>query len=171
MSKTSLSYLLNDDHVPVSLPIPRSPSPLKGGTRKPRPRKFFCDKCGFGFCTNSDLSKHRISVHLQLRPYACTACGKCFGEKSNATKHYRSVHERQRNAQCKTCGAVFAFRDGLARHVKLVHDGVRKFPCPVAGCSSDAFKQSAHLKKHLSAVHNITSTKRNSRKSAFKVRD
>jgi len=163
-TKFSVNYLLNSNDVPISL-VPatttrRYPIPATGGTRKPRPRRFVCERCDFGFYTNADLQKHIVSVHQKLKPYGCHVCGKRFGEKSNATKHYRSVHERQRNAQCGQCNATFAFKDGLARHVRLVHDGVRKFRCKVPGCTSDAFKQAAHLKKHYSAVHKIENSPR-----------
>ena len=103
-------------------------------------------KCNFRFYTNAAPEARHCVQHVNE---------KRFGEKSNDTKDYRSVHERQRNAQCTQCTAVFAFKDGLARHVKLVHDGVRQFRCKVPGCTFDAFKQAAHLKKNYSAVHKM----------------
>ena len=59
-----------------------------------RDKKFQCKDCGKGFKDNYCLGKHRMNVHLKLRPHKCRhdGCDVSFNDISNRNQHEKRVH-------------------------------------------------------------------------------
>ena len=52
-----------------------------------------CPDCGKGFIYSQILEKHRMSVHLKLRPYRCRyGCADSYNEVSNRNQHEKKKH-------------------------------------------------------------------------------
>lgn len=125
--------------------------------RRKRPESAPCEICGRVFGEAGALTKHRRVVHERVKNYVCTDCGRAFAEKSNMKKHRQAKHGEASNPlPCPDCDKVFYFSDALRRHINNCHLGLRPFACKVQGCNR-AFKQRAHLQKHLSGVHGLDS--------------
>ena len=59
-----------------------------------RDKRFQCIDCGKGFIYKDNLEKHKMNVHLKLRPYICRyeGCGVSFNDVSNRNQHEKRVH-------------------------------------------------------------------------------
>ena len=76
---------------------------------KEEDKKFICPECDKRFVTNHLMEKHRMSVHLKLRPYNCRyGCEFAYNDSSNRNAHERKTHgklfitaaeERERNKE------------------------------------------------------------------------
>ena len=52
-----------------------------------------CKDCGKGFLNLGKLNKHRMSVHLKLRPYNCRyGCDISYNDTSNRNQHEKKSH-------------------------------------------------------------------------------
>ena len=52
-----------------------------------------CQDCGKGFFNLDELKKHRMNVHLKLRPYKCRyGCDVGYNDRSNRNQHEKRVH-------------------------------------------------------------------------------
>ena len=56
-------------------------------------KKFQCQDCGKGFSDITKLNKHRMNVHLKLRPYECRyGCNISYNDLSNRNQHEKKNH-------------------------------------------------------------------------------
>ena len=56
-------------------------------------KKFICQDCDKRFLYSSKLDKHRMSVHLKLRPYKCRyGCEFAYNDICNRSAHERKTH-------------------------------------------------------------------------------
>ena len=56
-------------------------------------RTVQCPECGKGFTGKAPLDKHRMSVHLKLRPYKCRyGCDFAYNDYSNRNAHEKKTH-------------------------------------------------------------------------------
>ena len=56
-------------------------------------KRAVCPECGKGFDGNYSLNKHRMNVHLKLRPYRCRyGCDIGYNDSSNRNCHERKKH-------------------------------------------------------------------------------
>ena len=60
---------------------------------KEEDKKFICPECDKRFVTNHLMEKHRMSVHLKLRPYNCRyGCEFAYNDWSNRNAHEKKTH-------------------------------------------------------------------------------
>ena len=64
-----------------------------------RDKKVQCKDCGKGFKDKHCVEKHRMNVHLKLRPHMCRYDGCCtrFNDVSNRNQHEKRVHGAVQN--------------------------------------------------------------------------
>ena len=56
-------------------------------------KKHQCQDCGKGFHSKNLLEKHRMNVHLKLRPYKCRfGCDFAYNDLSNRNHHEKKQH-------------------------------------------------------------------------------
>merc|ERR1712126_319616 len=56
-------------------------------------KKFQCQDCGKGFISALKVEKHRMNVHLKLRPYNCRyGCNVSYNDTSNRNQHEKKTH-------------------------------------------------------------------------------
>jgi len=56
-------------------------------------RRYQCVECGKGFDDNWNLQKHRMNIHLKLRPFQCRyGCADRYNDISNRNKHEKKKH-------------------------------------------------------------------------------
>ena len=56
-------------------------------------KKHQCQDCGKGFNCSSQLEKHRMNIHLKLRPYNCRyGCDISYNDTSNRNAHEKKTH-------------------------------------------------------------------------------
>jgi len=56
-------------------------------------KKYQCDQCGKGFPEMGKLEIHKMSVHINARPYECRyGCGAACNDKGNRKKHEVTKH-------------------------------------------------------------------------------
>ena len=57
-------------------------------------KRFQCIDCGKGFIYKDSLEKHKMNVHLKLRPYICRydGCDVSYNDASNRNQHEKRVH-------------------------------------------------------------------------------
>ena len=56
-------------------------------------KKYQCQDCGKGFSELGKLDKHRMNVHLKLRPYNCRyGCNVSYNDTSNRNHHEKKTH-------------------------------------------------------------------------------
>ena len=112
------------------------------------PRKFYCNKCDFHCCFQSELDSHKIS-HWEKPSYQCMypKCGRWFKCKGELTLHveihnklwydcskcdfstklvkYLKEHEKSHKKElpysCDLCGQRFLWRSGVKRHKEKDH--------------------------------------------------
>ena len=66
-----------------------------------------------------------VSNQRERTDYVCDICSRRFNENSNLQRHKRSVHSDNEQYQCSVCFARFNRPDSLQRHLKL-HTRKRK---------------------------------------------
>ena len=60
---------------------------------KDEEKMFQCPDCGKGFTKLYALDKHKMNVHLKLRPYKCRyGCTFAYNDISNRNAHERKTH-------------------------------------------------------------------------------
>ena len=60
-----------------------------------KPKDFKCETCSKGFWNKTALEKHKMNVHLKLRPYKCrygVGCEFAYNDTSNRDAHERKKH-------------------------------------------------------------------------------
>ena len=56
-------------------------------------KKFQCQDCGKGFTSSTGLERHRMNVHLKLRPYECRyGCEFRYNDFNNRNAHEKKTH-------------------------------------------------------------------------------
>ena len=56
-------------------------------------KKHQCPDCGKGFLDSGKLNKHKMNVHLKLRPYNCRyGCNISYNDLSNRNQHEKKTH-------------------------------------------------------------------------------
>ena len=104
-----------------------------------------CDACGKFFSRRSHLVRHKVTVHLKLKPYMCKECGKCFLQKQHLEQHMRHhTGYSVRTYLCQVCGKTFLSGAGLYMHKRL-HTGHKVYECDV--CRKE-FPMRANLINH-----------------------
>ena len=104
---------------------------------------FYCDKCDFHCCFQSELDSHKIS-HRERLSYQCMypKCGRWFKRKGELTlrieihnklwydckkcdfstklvkylKKHEKSHKKELPYSCDLCGQRFLWRSGVKRH-------------------------------------------------------
>ena len=112
------------------------------GTKK----RHNCELCGKNFIDNSQLIRHKETVHEGIKKFSCEFCQKNFGAKSALKRHVNSVHN---GFKCEICGQNYSEEHRLIRH-KEIHQDPNSWHCELC---NKPFDCEAHLKTHISGVH------------------
>lgn len=122
-----VSKLIHQDKKCISQKL-KSKTPLRKLThpRTSAMKTFRCNKCDYRTNVESQLVKHKKSVHefIPLENSLCTSqechcllCGKLCADKNELSLHEKNVHERQ----CGICGWLFFTQHDLNLHVLQTH--------------------------------------------------
>lgn len=107
---------------------------------------FFCEICGKGCTTKSDLLWH-MDKHTQERNYSCDLCGLKFKSTNSLRNHKRRHEAIELNKQCSVCKKEFRSTTALNNH-KLVHSNERRYQCQYC---QNSYKRLETYKCHLSS--------------------
>lgn len=99
---------------------------------------FTCNKCDLVFGTASELLHHNCSFSEKSKPSTQML------KVNKSSKFKIKVH----TFRCYFCDDVFTVKWKLAKHLQTYHSNERKFVCVICG---RAFKQSHHLREHLTS--------------------
>lgn len=106
---------------------------------------FFCEVCGKGCTTKSDLLWH-MDKHIATRNFSCDICSLKF-KSSNSLRIHKRRHEAvETTKQCPVCKKEFRTNSALSTH-KLVHTEEKKYKCQYC---TNSYKRLEALKCHLS---------------------
>lgn len=80
---------------------------------------YRCVVCTKEFEAASKLTIHMRS-HTQEKPFACDLCQRRFSVESNLKRHRKTVHSPEKLFHCSICGKAFNQKCNVKRH-ELVH--------------------------------------------------
>ena len=83
---------------------------------KPLP---MCHICNRSFTLKTNLERHKITVHEEMKEFDCDLCTKSFTSKAKESMHKKSVHYGIK-FQCNICYRLFT-SGSLRGHVKKMH--------------------------------------------------
>ncbi|XP_070490842.1 gastrula zinc finger protein XlCGF26.1-like [Chironomus tepperi] len=106
---------------------------------------FFCEICGKGCTTKSDLLWH-MDKHTQERNFSCEICSLKFKSSNSLRIHKRRHMAVEATKPCPICGKEFRSSAALSNH-KLVHSNEKKHKCVYC---PNSYKRLESLKCHLS---------------------
>lgn len=106
---------------------------------------FFCEICGKGCTTKSDLLWH-MDKHTQERNHPCDVCGLKFKSTNSLRNHKRRHEAIEANKQCPICKKEFRSNTALNNH-KLVHSNEKRYQCQYC---QNSYKRLETYKCHLS---------------------
>lgn len=101
--------------------------------------EFQCDICFKTFSRQSDLNRHKKSIHNKSESFACDKCEKKFNRKDKLDEHFRKC-----SIICKYCDSNFEHQRDLNDHELLLHTN-RKYMC--TNCTK-TYSVKRDLKKH-----------------------
>lgn len=110
-------------------------------------KEFECEICSKGFKSKMYLDLHS-KTHNKV--HECNICNKTFPLKTNLKKHKMEVHENLRAFECQICGKKFNRIYILKSHQKL-HDRNRPKPLKCQRCDYATDRKTdykAHQKTH-----------------------
>ncbi|CAL8074625.1 unnamed protein product [Orchesella dallaii] len=84
-----------------------------------------CECCGTTFRRESELKRHKSSVHIRKFEY-CKICKKAFTRKDNLTRHLRLAHSSGCKPSCKYCLKPLSRKDAVQRHEATCSKNSRK---------------------------------------------
>ena len=120
---------------------------------------FKCASCSYTARVYSNVKRHQLYVHSELKPWECSHPGCHYAAKTKGDlKTHLLLHETSQELRnpfhCtfKGCEYRAANKRRLNCHVKRRHtpDRTRDFPCPI--CSSrfyDKWDLDAHIRSHV----------------------
>ncbi|XP_036323280.1 zinc finger protein 37-like isoform X1 [Rhagoletis pomonella] len=115
-------------------------------------RPYSCPDCAMHFKHFSELDRHDLQHHADVRPYRCEKCPKAFSTRT-ALKIHGQVHEvKGRNFRCPDCNQRFKFEKSLNLH-RISHKTMRH-SCDICNKSYIRLTQ---LKTHKKRFHKVTS--------------
>jgi Zinc-finger double-stranded RNA-binding/Zinc finger, C2H2 type len=106
---------------------------------------FFCEHCGKGCTTKSDLLWH-MDKHTQERNFECKICYLKFKSTNSLRIHQRRHEIVEVNKKCKICNKSFRTNAALSNH-NLVHSDEKKYQCQFC---TNSYKRLETYKCHLS---------------------
>jgi KRAB domain-containing zinc finger protein len=138
-----------------------------------------CTACNLKCPTFNDLSVHYLKNHTEQSPcpspmLKCTSCDCAFKNMLGFKLHLMRIHLNAPNAEvgvaeelrCQSCDKVFTTKQGLTIHTATIHSDIRNFACTLCPLK---FKQSGHLKVHLTTHSDRRDFKCNQCSADFKL--
>lgn len=86
---------------------------------------YKCSDCGKPFKTKERCKAHQRR-HSGLKPFECDLCGRCFPDKGGLSKHKKTVHCDVKKFVCPYCGKSCSRADNLRVHMKIHGKGTGK---------------------------------------------
>ncbi|KAF0304097.1 Zinc finger protein 26 [Amphibalanus amphitrite] len=109
-----------------------------------------CPHCDYTNSSAANLRRH-IAAHEQLaRRYVCDQCAAAFHTLSTLKDHQLYVHTTEKRFTCGECQKAFKTSSSLNRHMR-VHSETRPYQC----YCGNSYKRMSHLRRHMTAVHNM----------------
>ncbi|XP_049884205.1 zinc finger protein 850-like isoform X2 [Pectinophora gossypiella] len=112
---------------------------------------YSCVVCGAGFQTSKELSDHKATDHIKLKPFQCGVCLKRFTQQGGVQQHMR-MHTGDRPFHCTFCPKSFTQKSGLDQHLRI-HTKMKPYRCVIC---SKSFCQSVHLRQHMRTHTNVS---------------
>ena len=106
-------------------------------------KKLICLLCGKSLKSNSALDIHMF-FHIYDKPNRCIKCGKCFHCLTDLKLHM-TTHTGEKPYRCTVCDKSFSVSSSLKQHMR-VHTGEKPYCCTVCDKS---FSVSSSLKQHM----------------------
>ncbi len=96
-------------------------------------RKYKCDKCVFSTDCKKLLEEHIQAIHSEVKPaIKCELCHKTFTFNSNLKRHKKSVHGDRQRYKCSFvpgCNFASYFKTDLDNHYGRVHLKEKPYSC------------------------------------------
>ena len=114
---------------------------------------FQCPVCTVVSRSRSGLQRHFANVHL-TRQELCRICNKTFACKSNLVRHTLTAHSEIKAFRCEICDQQFALNEGLQRHFGRRHEHKKPFKCEICDKDFNTRgEEQAHVKRtHFAAA-------------------
>ena len=110
---------------------------------------FLCKICNKLFKSPSQLLRHQLTIHLQIREIECILCGSMYQREDHLKVHMESVHKDGRNTtaaryQCPICEFISFDIERAGRHIRehfkehMATTQISSYCCTVCdfGCES-----------------------------------
>ena len=92
----------------------------KSKNKSAKKRIFICNECGMQYQSQSELSKHMLQTHENVKPYECSLCDMTFYELSSKNRHEKE-HAGLKPFRCYICSFEFTRASNLRAHLLKVH--------------------------------------------------
>ncbi|CAH0555901.1 unnamed protein product [Brassicogethes aeneus] len=111
-----------------------------------RNKRHVCPTCSKTFECNYRLNEH-IRTHTGERPNVCDTCNKRFNSKSDLKRHVVIIHLNIKKYKCQHCGKGFSRKFYLRDHERT-HTGERLYSSCCAKEFTSYYSLYHHEKKH-----------------------
>ena len=116
---------------------------------------YTCIDCDYECDSNSELKKHRWTVHKGKKLFSCLLCDATYTTQTSLAAHTSTVHEGKRFS-CKICNSTFTQKHSLNEHIKYTHERKERPSRDVVLKCNDCvfeFDSQEKLNTHVRKVH------------------
>jgi len=80
---------------------------------------FVCsiDGCGKSFSIQANLTRHKKTIHENVRKFSCPTCNHSFSQSGDLKRHEK-IHKGERDFSCNTCSKTFVQKIHLITHLR-----------------------------------------------------
>jgi uncharacterized Zn-finger protein len=93
---------------------------VKSKNKSSKKRIFICNECGMQLQSQTELNKHMLQTHENVKPFECSLCDMTFYELSSKNRHEKE-HAGLKPFRCYICSFEFTRTSNLRAHLLKVH--------------------------------------------------
>lgn len=122
-------------------------------------KRKYCDFCNYFSNKNSNVVRHKATVHAsnqKAKKFVCNICNRTFSYKCTLKTHFKiHLHSKctlpeKSNFICIECNTYFSSQQNLKRHRQTLHEGLISYDCVI--CKQN-FSTKTMWKVHASTKH------------------